>query len=311
MTMLNTFPATASAEEIVASMEVESYAIVHGVLDDERLAALRDELAPYLDVASSGNEALTGFRTKRFGALLAKIPSSRAIATHPLVLSVAERLLGPYCARFQLNYTGIMHLEPGETAQSLHRDSFLYPIQNPCPPLILSTMWAVSDFTVENGGTCIVPGSHLWPEARKPDPREIVAAEMPAGSVLLYNGAVFHGSGANRSRQPRTGCALQYSLAWLRQEENQYMAVPPELARTFPRPLQELIGYSLATASLGFVDRKDPNEVLNGTAGDGPGNLRPAHLLAAEKNIQRFRVEGTDAVGLAIHDVVAPFSHDT
>ena len=306
--MLNTFPASASAEEIVASMEVESYAIVLGVLDDERLAGLRDELAPYLDVASSGNEALTGFRTKRFGALLAKIPSSRAIATHPLVLAVADRLLGPYCARFQLNYTGIMHLEPGEKAQSLHRDSFLYPIQNPCPPLILSTMWAVSDFTVENGGTCIVPGSHLWPEARKPDPREIVAAEMPAGSVLLYDGATFHGAGSNRSNGPRTGCALHYTLGWLRQEENQYMAVPPELARTFPRPLQELMGYALAAPSLGFVDRKDPNEVLNGTAGEGPGDLRPDHLIAAGNAIRRFRVADTEAVGLALHDVAAPFS---
>lgn len=83
------------------------------------------------------------------------------------------------------------------------------------------------------------------------------------------------------------------------------MAVPPELARTFPRGLQELMGYSLATASLGFVDRKDPNDVLNGTAGDGPGILRPEHLVAAESRIQRFRVDGTEAVGLALHDVVA------
>jgi ectoine hydroxylase-related dioxygenase (phytanoyl-CoA dioxygenase family) len=308
MAKLNTYPATASADEVVAGIEEQSYAIVHGALDARGLAAIRGDLAPYLAVAPAGNESLTGYRTRRFGSLLAKVPFVREMVMHPLVLAVAEKLLGPSCARFQLNYTGIMHVEPGETPQTLHRDTGFYPFQNPCPPLILASMWAVSDFTIENGATCLVPGSHAWPEKRKPEPHEIVAAEMPAGSVLLYDGATFHGAGSNRSDAPRTGCALHYTLGWLRQEENQYMAVPPELARTFPRPLQELMGYALAAPSLGFVDRRDPNEVLNGTAGEGPGDLRSDKLIAAGNAIKRFRVTDTEAVGLALHDVAAPFS---
>ena len=163
MARLNTFPATASAEDVVAGIAEQSYAIIHGALDEKGLAAIRGDLAPYLETAPGGNESLTGYQTRRFGALLAKAPYVREMVMHPLVLEVADKLLGPSCARFQLNYTGIMHVEPGETPQTLHRDTGFYPFQNPCPPLILATMWAVSDFTVENGATCLVPGSHLWP----------------------------------------------------------------------------------------------------------------------------------------------------
>ncbi|MBT5432211.1 MAG: hypothetical protein HN768_14330 [Rhodospirillaceae bacterium] len=148
----------------------------------------------------------------------------------------------------------------------------------------------MNDFTKENGATWLVPGSHLWEEGRVPQEGDVVQAVMPAGSMLLYNGSVFHAGGANRSNGPRTGCALQYALGWLRQEENQYMACPPELARTFPRELQELMGYDLATVNLGFVDHKHPNDVLNGTAGDGPGDLGPPWLLERDRAANRLRV---------------------
>ena len=212
---------------------------------------------------------------------------------HPLILDVTDQVLGPYCARFQINYTGVMYLGPGEQTQILHRDAGLYPIRNPAPPLLLATMWAMTDFSAENGATRLVPGSHLWPDERTPLPEEIVSAEMPAGSVLLYIESLIHGAGANRSNAVRGGLALHYSLAWLRQEENQYLTMPMEEARQLPRRLQELMGYDLATVNLGFVDHKHPNDVLNGTAGDGPGDLGPAALMAADEAIQRFTVSET------------------
>lgn len=308
MAQLNTFPATAGVDEIADSIRDQSYAIVHGVLDEAALARLRGELRPHLDETGTGFEAFTGFRTKRFGALLARVPMSREMVLNPVVHGVAQNLLGPSCSRIQLNYTGVMHLEPGEKAQTLHRDTGFYPLQNPCPPLILATMWAVSDFTVENGATCFVPGSHLWDDRRQPLPEEIVAAEMPAGSVLLYIGATVHGGGANRANAARTGVALHYTLGWLRQEENQYLAVPRELARTFRPELQELMGYSLGTVNLGFVDHVDPNDFLHGVAPDERRPLGPAELMAADNAIERLHVDSTAAVGRARYDVRASFS---
>lgn len=294
---LNTFPATAAADEIAASIQVQGYAIIHDMLDADGLARLRAELEPRIATTPGGHEAFMGAKTVRFGCLLARCEETRAMVLDPLLLELAEAMLGAFCARFQLSYTGVMHLLPGEEAQVVHRDAALFPFQNPAPPIICSTMWAVTEFTKENGATWLVPGSHLWEEGRMPEEEEVVQAVMPAGSMLLYNGSVFHAGGANRSNGPRTGCALQYSLGWLRQEENQYMACPPELAATFPRRLQELMGYDLAAVNLGSVDHKHPNDLLNGTAGDGPGDLGPQWLIERDNAIERLKVTGYGQTG--------------
>ena len=300
MARLNTFGADAGADSVAAAIERDGYAIVRDLLDPETLARLTDDLAPHLQATALGDpDDFMGARTKRFGALLSRCPTSRDMVVHPLVLEIADRVLGPYCARYRIHYTGVMHIEPGETAQIMHRDTGPFPIQNPAPPLTLATMWAVSDFSAENGATRIVPGSHRWTDDRVPEPDEIAQAEMPAGSLLMYVGSTIHGAGANRANAARCGVALHYALGWLRQEENQYLAVPMEEARTFPHQLQCLMGYDLATVNLGFVDHKHPNDVLNGTAGDQAGELGPQALMDADNAIQRFRVEGTAAVGRA------------
>ena len=110
---------------------------------------------------------------------------------------------------------------------------------------LMSTIWAVTDFTKENGATQIVPGSHLWEKDRMPKDDEIAYAEMKAGSVLLYTGTVLHGGGENISKKDiRTGVFLHYALNWLRQEENQYLSCPPEIAKDISPEIRSLIGYS-------------------------------------------------------------------
>ena len=300
MATLNTFDADVGADSVAVAIERDGYAIVRDLLDPDTLARLASELTPHLEATELGDpDAFMGHKTKRFGALLSRCPTTRCMVVHPLALGIADRVLGPYCARYQVHYTGVMHIEPGETVQTMHRDTGPFPIQNPAPPLTLATMWAVTDFTAENGATRIVPGSHRWPDERVPEPDEIVQAEMPAGSMLMYVGSLIHGAGANRANGARCGVALHYCLGWLRQEENQYLAVPFEEARTFSHKLQCLMGYDLATVNLGFVDHKHPNDVLNGTAGEQAGELGAQELMDADNAIQRFKVEGTAAVGRA------------
>lgn len=305
MSGLNTFMSTATVDEVAASIGQEGYAIVHDVLDRAALARLEGEIAPYIEAAPFTGSEFAGEKNKRFGALLAKLPMTREMVVHPLAEGVARQVLGLSCARIQLNFTNVLHLGPGQEAQIMHRDTGFYPIQNPCPPLLLATIWAVDDFTCDNGATCLVPGSHRWEDGRKPRPEEIVQAEMPAGSLLMYIGAVLHGGGANRTDTPRTGVALHYSLSWLRQEENQYLAVPPALARTFPQEVQALMGYDLGTVNLGFVDRQHPLDYLNGVGDAGPRELGPEALMAADNAIERFRVNDTAVVGRARYSVVA------
>ena len=304
MAVLQTFGVDVSSKVVAASVTDYGYAIVRDILDDAQLGTLSDQLAPHLDSVDLGNpDPFFGHKTKRFGALLSRCPITREMLIHQLVLSTADLVLRPHCVRYQLNYTGVMHLAPGETTQSMHRDTGFYPIQNPAPPLTLATMWAVTDFTRENGATRIVPGSHLWSDDRKPLSSEIVQAEMPAGSVLIYTGSLIHGGGANQSNSFRCGVALHYSLGWLRQEENQYLAVPMEEVRTYPEEVQRLMGYELATVNLGFVDHKHPNDVLNDTAGNGAGVLGVKEMMDADDAVERFQVTDTATVGRTRFDV--------
>ncbi|NNF78303.1 MAG: hypothetical protein HKN05_09780 [Rhizobiales bacterium] len=295
--MANRFAADADQEEIVRAVRRDGYAIVERVIDDAGIAQLKAELEPYLKDTSVGTEDFWGHHTKRFGALIAKSEMARQMLLAPAVLGVADAVLLELCARYWVNYTGVMHLGPGESAQTLHRDTNLWPFNNPAPPLTVATMWAVSDFTADNGGTRLVPGSHLWDDARQPEPDEIISAEMPAGSVLIYTGNVIHGGGANRANAPRYGVALHYVLGWLRQEENQMLTMTREEARQMPEEVQRLMGYSLGASALGFADHRDPFEILNGQAGDEPATISPQELIEAEENIKRLNVIAAEGGG--------------
>lgn len=284
----NSFEVHTPADTIASAVESDGYAIIRDVLNAATLTELKGELKPHIDAAEPDGTAFLGSRTRRVINLFTRSSTCQQIAIHPVVLSVADRVLLPFCARYQLGYTGVMHLEPGEQAQPLHRDGRCYPFANPCPPLILSTMWSVGDFTADNGCTRVVPGSHGWDDSRQATSDEVVAAEMPPGSVLLYTGGVLHGGGENRSAQPRTGVAFHYALGWLRQVENQYLALPPEQAKSLPATLQRLIGYDYGGPFLGLVNGGDPYQLFE----DGPSSQARTtdELEAAQARIYKLRV---------------------
>ncbi|MEX2650504.1 MAG: phytanoyl-CoA dioxygenase family protein [Alphaproteobacteria bacterium] len=280
MAELQRLPATASVDDMAAALTHDGYVIVERLAVD-LAARARDELAPHIEAALVGHSEFLGLRTKRVGAMFRRSLAARELAIHPTLLALADRILLPHCARYQLNYSGIMHLMPGAAAQSLHRDGIIYPFLHPCPATLMPAMWAITGFTAVNGGTHVVPGSHLWEHDRQPFADEIMAAEMSAGSVLVYTSGLLHGGGENRSNMDRTGMALQYSLGWLRQEENQYLANPPEVARDYPERLQRLIGYDYGGPYLGFVHGGDPHRVLEDNPTGIPDRTSPEVSAAA------------------------------
>jgi len=287
MAELATFDARSdSAEAIASCIEERAYAIVHNLLDAPRIATVKTELDPFIEAVQLDGTPFLGARTKRVSGLFTKSRMIQQMAIHPLVLGVADRVMLPWCVRYQYTFGGVMHLLPGEGSQELHRDGYFYPFRHPAPPLILGCMWAIDDFTAENGATSTVPGSNTWPAERKARPEEVVPAVMPAGSGLLYTSAMIHGGGQNRSDGARCGVNLQYSLGWLRQQENQTLACPPEVARDFPERLQRLIGYDIFGPYLGFVASDDPHRLL-----EEPDPTRP----------RRRTDDEIDARHIAIH----------
>ena len=252
------FSKSDSQGDMAKALREAGCAVITGLTNDEQRAELRTELAEHLGAAEFKTADDSGDfypgRTRRVTALVVRSKAAQRLILDPQVKALCDEMLLPNCERHQLHVTAALEVGPGARAQILHReeDSFtFFPI--PRPNLIVATMWAISDFRVDNGATLLVPGSHLWSADRAHTPEEVVSAEMPAGSVLLWLGGTLHGAGANRSNDSRYGVILTYSLGWLRQEENQYLDVPPEMASRLSSELLEVIGYKMY-AGLGVHD---------------------------------------------------------
>jgi ectoine hydroxylase-related dioxygenase (phytanoyl-CoA dioxygenase family) len=198
---------------------------------------------------------------------------------HPLVLGAAKGLLSQ-ATSFQLHLTQVIAIGPGEPMQTIHRDQWAFDFF-PFPQgyeVQCNTIWAMTDFTERTGATRVIPGSHRLADRLSFKEEDTEPAEMPKGSVLFYSGSLYHGGGANRSDEVRYGLNITYNVSWLRQEENQYLSVPLEIARTLPEPLQRLIGYQRGAYALGYMDDlRDPIEALRPEASKtGFGDLPSA-----------------------------------
>ncbi|WP_182349591.1 phytanoyl-CoA dioxygenase family protein [Tomitella gaofuii] len=284
---LQTLPPDCSVDEIVAAIGRDGGCIVRDVLSEDALAALDGDVTRLIEQTEAGTDEWAGTQTKRTGGLVARAPSSRPVVTHPLVLAAANTMLGGFCERIQLNLTQLISILPGQGGQPLHRDRFVWggggtsfdgagAVPREVEPQF-NTIWALTDFTEENGATVVAPGSQRWefggtaPE-REPRPEELTQAVMSRGSALLYTGSVIHAGGQNRSDSARIGMNITYSLGWLRQEENQYLSCPPEVAKELEDPaLTDLLGYTMGNFALGFCTSPDP--------ADSPRSTTPERML--------------------------------
>jgi ectoine hydroxylase-related dioxygenase (phytanoyl-CoA dioxygenase family) len=270
--------ATDSVDALEQALKDDGAVIVEGFLAPDVVARIKQEVAEARAAANPGMKHLNpaiqffyGDKTRHVNGMAAH---SRTFATevmiHPLYLALCDRILLPACARYQLNLGHLIDRGPGAQNQLLHRDELVWVhLPQPHGEVQLASMIALEDFRVENGATRIVPGSHRWPRARLPEAHEIADAVMPAGSAAIYLGSTIHGAGANSTASDwRPGLHISYVLGWLRTEENNYLAVPPVVARTLPRAAQEVLGYAVhdAIASaggyLGMVGLRDPVELL-------------------------------------------------
>ena len=240
-------------------LEKDGCIVIENILDDMRHRLLEAEICPLLAAAAPCQGNFYGFATKRLSGLIAKSPACRLMSVEPHILAVMDEFLLKSCRAYQLNLTQGIQIGPGEPQQLIHADDLMFGFEHPGREAMINCMWAVDDFTAENGATLLVPGSHKWPRERTPEPHEITQGAMPKGSVLIYFGSLLHAGGANCTARPRTGIVISYCLGWLRQAENQYLAVPPDIARTLPEELQRLLGYFVHEPNLGCVEGKIPS----------------------------------------------------
>lgn len=257
--------------EHVSRIANEGYTIVeHAIAPElvERLVTIIDRLHEERSVVPAMN-AFEGHQTLRVYNLLALDRVFEEVPVHESILPIVEKVLDVGCLVSSLSSITIL---PGEKAQPMHADDQLIPLPRPHVPIVCNTMWALTDFTAENGATRLVPGTHLSPDF--PDPfgehPSAIDVVMPKGSVLVWNGSAWHGGGANRTADRRMGLAMNYCAGWMRQQENQLLGIPLERARLFSPRLRKLVGYGLYKRLLGHIDKCSPVDLLDGT---GPRRL--------------------------------------
>lgn len=281
-TALIRMPPDTPAPTLVEALQAHGYAVIER-LAPELTARAEHELQSYFERAPFGTGSFTGLRTQRLARLIARSAACRELMLQPLVREVVSLSMRDQCYHPQLSATSAIRIHPGEQAQSLHRDDNVFPFRHPRPPAVIACIWALSEFTADNGATRIVPSSHAWDDVQRPSEEQAISVTMPPGSVLLWDGGLYHGGGGNRSDAARTSVLLAYSLGWLRQYENMYLGVPPQLARTLPAELTSLIGYQ-NHGFLGTFENDDPRARLDDTDLE---RLRPPRDLYAPELEQR------------------------
>ncbi|MGH7925356.1 MAG: phytanoyl-CoA dioxygenase family protein, partial [Candidatus Binatus sp.] len=211
--------ASSSADEICAALTDDGCVVVDRVVRPEVMDQVAQELRPFTEKTPFGPDDFSGRRTRRTGGLVARSPKSRELVMNPIVLGAVGKLLG-HATSFQLHLTQIISIGPGEPAQTIHRDQWAFDFF-PFPrgyEVQCNTIWAMTDFTAENGATRVIPGSNRFDDRLRFSESDTEPAEMTKGSVLFYTGSIYHGGGANRSKEIRTGINITYNVSWLRQE---------------------------------------------------------------------------------------------
>ncbi|MGB5957581.1 phytanoyl-CoA dioxygenase family protein [Pseudomonas sp.] len=278
---LSTVSSDASLEQVVEIIRRDGGVIISDFVSPTTLKSLTEELDAYLNATPCGVDPyFAGTQTRRVARIIGRSDTAVEVALNPLFIGAARQLLQTpthvwvgsdrieMAPDIQLSITQAIQIGPGQGLQPLHRDDATSLWRHPQygREARLQMMLAISDFTDENGATRVIPGSHLWDDERMPTQEETVAAQMKAGSALLWMGSVYHGGGANTSDVPRTGLTMAYDLAFLRLKENHFLSIPIERVRQLPAEMQRLLGWSASSTLLGWVEidgqMRDPQELL-------------------------------------------------
>lgn len=244
------------AEADLAAVKRDGYVILPDLLSLEDLAEIREAVAPYLD--RHGRNRFEGHTTQRVYSVLNKTRSCDRIADHPRVLALLDRLFLP---NYLLSMLQVINILPGEQRQMLHTDDSFYPLPRPRAALGAATIWAIDDFTTENGATDIIPRSHEWAD-RVPDEAEREPVVMSAGSCVFFLGTLWHGGGANQSPHPRLAVTAQYCEPWLRPQEAFTLSTTRDTVRAVSEDIRRMLGYSIHPPFVGQVDGMHPKRLL-------------------------------------------------
>lgn len=251
-------------KELISKLGTDGYLILENIIDENTVSRLSEELDIWFDQTPVCKGDFYGQgTTTRFGSLLSKAPTTQDIVLHSAIIPFLDEYLAPNCDWYQLSLTQAVRIHPGAAMQPVHKDELMWPHSKDCEWMV-NVIWAIDDFKEENGAT------RLWPAYTdnggdfEYNMNDSIVAEMPKGSALVFLGSTRHCGGANISLAGRTAIIFSYALGWLKQNENQFLAYPPEIAMDFPKEIQDLIGYRIHKPNLGGYEYNCPSVLLKG-----------------------------------------------
>lgn len=274
MNQIETIDHLAAVQFWAARLLRDGFCIVPGLHPPETLAAIDRDLASTFEATPFGEGGFYGTRTKRFGSLLRRSRSVAKLVEDPLVVAIAQEILGPACDRIQLNVAQAIEIHPGALTQLPHRDHDMWQGAKGSHEYLINIMWPITPFTKDNGATQLYPASHGAAGMARQDYDMPIVAECPPGSAILFLGSTLHGAGGNISDEVRRAIVTGYSLGWLKPYENSWLAYPPAIARTFSPSLAALVGYAQHRPNLGNYEGQCPSILLRDDV--------PAHIAAVD-----------------------------
>lgn len=240
-------------------VEKDGYVIIPNVLSPAEIDIISSAVATHL--THTGRNFFEGTLTQRIYSVINKTFACNGLVEHPMILALLDKLMYP---DYLLSQLQIINLLPGETQQAIHHDDSQYAIPRPRRHLGAATIWALDDFTKENGATVIIPGSHKWGDKRptEDDLAKQISCEMPRGSVVFFVGTLWHGGGANNSDKPRLAATAQYCEGFCRSQENFSLSISQQKVAQCSEDMKRLLGYSIYGPFMGMVDGKHPKRLL-------------------------------------------------
>ncbi|KAE8327940.1 hypothetical protein BDV39DRAFT_192346 [Aspergillus sergii] len=256
------FPAIADPHLIHQYLKADGVVVIEGATTRESIDGVLEETGTVL----AGQTFALAAKSSTFATEL---------LMNPLFIDLAKRILTDTCIVFyeqdrtvsisepQVSQTSMLCAEPGSAPWGLRRQDDCHHISHPAKrESDLGIMYAANDFTTENGAVRVVIGSNNWTDQRDPTEEEESLVELRKGDALLWLGSTYHGRASNTTDQASVLLSAIATPGYLRQEENQYLAVPWEVAEQYPTTVQRFLGYSVSRPYGGAVEHMEPLDYL-------------------------------------------------
>ncbi|MFU8817964.1 MAG: phytanoyl-CoA dioxygenase family protein [Pseudomonadales bacterium] len=256
--------ATRDLGQALDDLSTQGMCLMTGALAGDALHRARAALYQAADDDDQGRQQSARFAldqddgNRRVWNLLNRDPIFADLAEHPTALTLVRSVLGwpALLSNISGNITG-----PGAAHGVLHADQVFVPEPWPARPQGVNVAWCIDEFTISNGATQVVPGSHRWNRGPTTADAEVSMTSVlaPAGSLFAFDSRIWHRTGANTSAAEQRAAVFPfYTTPVYRTQENWFLSLDPAVVQRASDTLLTLLAYR--SEGFGLVYGRSPHQ---------------------------------------------------